>query len=712
MQERVAEFKLDDDLRRTRTPVLNAGEPEAKREEIRRYFHQTFDLDEALLETVAYDESFCRRADPLRHPLIFYFGHTATFFINKLIIAKLISTRINPSFESMFAVGVDEMSWDDLNNSHYEWASVAEVQAYRDEVRTVVDELISSLPLALPITWDSPFWVIMMGIEHARIHIETSSVLIRQLPLDQVRAHPLFEACRRAGEAPRNRLIDVAGGAVELGKQKTHALYGWDNEFGSHAAAVEPFGASRYLVSNGEFLEFVSDGGYADATWWTEEGAAWRAYAEAEHPHFWRVEAGHYRLRLVLETIEMPWDWPVEVNQLEAKAFCNWKGARAGKSIRLPSEEEWTLLRDRFIDTDQPYWESAPGNINLEHYASPCPVTEFAFGEFGDLIGNVWQWTETPINGFRGFHAHPCYDDFSAPTFDTRHNLIKGGSWISTGNEATRDARYAFRRHFFQHAGFRYVEAEHGVPVIEDAYESDEMLCQYCEFHYGESLFEVPNYPRALAEICIALSEGKARGKALDLGCAVGRASFELAQAFEHVTGLDFSANFIRKGVELKQRGYLRYMRQDEGELATIQERSLAELGLAERADRVEFFQADACNLKELYTGYDLILAANLIDRLYNPRRFLSTIHERLNAGGVLVLSSPYTWMTDYTKRDEWIGGFRKDGEAHTTLAALHELLTPHFKPIGEPVDVPFVIRETQRKHQHTIAQLTAWERR
>jgi len=68
--------------------------------------------------------------------------------------------------------------------------------------------------------------------------------------------------------------------------------------------------------------------------------------------------------------------------------------------------------------------------------------------------------------------------------------------------------------------------------------------------------------------------------------------------------------------------------------------------------------------------------------------------------------------MTDYTERDEWIGGFRKDGEAHTTLAALHELLTPHFKPIGEPVDVPFVIRETQRKHQHTIAQLTAWEHR
>ncbi len=107
--------------------------------------------------------------------------------------------------------------------------------------------------------------------------------------------------------------------------------------------------------------------------------------------------------------------------------------------------------------TDQPYWEKAPGNINLEGTASSCPVTRHAFGDFCDVIGNVWQWTETPISGFRGFEVHPCYDDFSTPTFDGKHNLIKGGSWISTGNEATRDCRYAFRRHFYQHAGLRYV---------------------------------------------------------------------------------------------------------------------------------------------------------------------------------------------------------------------------------------------------------------
>jgi formylglycine-generating enzyme required for sulfatase activity len=180
------------------------------------------------------------------------------------------------------------------------------------------------------------------------------------------------------------------------------------------------------------------------------------------------------------QIIDMPWDWPVEVNYLEAKAFCNWLARKTGEPVRLPTEDEWYRLRDLHDIPDQPYWQEAPGNINLEHWASPCPVTRFRFGEFFDLIGNVWQWTETPITGFDGFEVHPCYDDFSTPTFDTRHNLIKGGSWMSTGNEATRDSRYAFRRHFFQHAGFRYVRSRQPLAMPKAMYETDSAVSQYC----------------------------------------------------------------------------------------------------------------------------------------------------------------------------------------------------------------------------------------
>jgi len=109
------------DLRKTHTTILNHGDPELKRAEILEYFHATFSIDEKLYDTLRYDDTFYLRADRLRHPLIFYFGHTATFYINKLTVARVIDKRINPRFESMFAVGVDEMSWDDLNEAHYDW---------------------------------------------------------------------------------------------------------------------------------------------------------------------------------------------------------------------------------------------------------------------------------------------------------------------------------------------------------------------------------------------------------------------------------------------------------------------------------------------------------------------------------------------------------------------------------------------------------------
>jgi putative 4-mercaptohistidine N1-methyltranferase len=129
-------------------------------------------------------------------------------------------------------------------------------------------------------------------------------------------------------------------------------------------------------------------------------------------------------------------------------------------------------------------------------------------------------------------------------------------------------------------------------------------------------------------------------------------------------------------------------------------------------AGRVEFRQGDAHNLKPQHTGYDLVLAANLIDRLYDPARFIADIGARVRSGGLLVILSPYTWLEEFTPRDKWLGGRKVDGENLTTLAALRTQLAGTFDAVGEPRDVPFVIRETRRKHQHTVSQLTAWRRR
>ena len=304
-----------------------------------------------------------------------------------------------------------------------------------------------------------------------------------------------------------------------------------------------------------------------------------------------------------------------------------------------------------------------------------------------------------------------------APTRDEddRHAIIKGGSWISTGNESRHASRYAFRRHFFQHAGFRIVVTDTPVTNPASAYETDALLSQYVEFHYGDEALGVPNFPKALADIAVEAHRRHGNGRferALDIGCATGRASFELARAFAQVVGIDYSARFIQVGARLAETGSLRYTMADEGELVTYHERRLDALGLAETAGRVAFWQGDACNLKDVFTDFDLILAANLIDRLYRPRLFLDDVARRLNPGGLLVLASPYTWLEEHTKREEWIGGFKKDGESYTTLDGLKDVLGAQFDLVQGPQPVPFVIRETRRKHQHTVSELTIWKRR
>ena len=99
-------------------------------------------------------------------------------------VAGALKSPHNKHFESTFAVGVDEMSWDDKLEDRDDWPHPDKIFSYRTEVRDIVIDIIDTQPLTLPIEWDSIFWAILMGIEHERIHIETSSVLIRQLPVE------------------------------------------------------------------------------------------------------------------------------------------------------------------------------------------------------------------------------------------------------------------------------------------------------------------------------------------------------------------------------------------------------------------------------------------------------------------------------------------------------------------------------------------------
>ena len=656
----------------SKPPLLSGESVAEKRAQLKTYFSETWELYESLFALINENEAYYLRPEPLRHPLIFYYGHTAVFYINKLMLGKYISERVDANLESICAVGVDEMSWDDLKPDNYEWPAVDRVRSYRQQVKTTLLQMIDEMPLSLPIQKDSLAWIILMGIEHERIHIETSSVIMRMLDLKYLNQSPAWQSCPNSQSAPQNQLLPVAATELTLGKPTSNDTYGWDNEYGSLNVEVDDFKASQFLVSNGEFLLFMEAGGYQNPAYWDAEGQNWLAYTQAKMPRFWHFKDGQYWQRNLTEEIPLPMDWPVEVNYLEAKAFCNWKDQHSKEFVRLPTEAEWQVLRDQ-LDTDLPNWSEAPGNINLEHYASSCPVNQFPQGLFYDVIGNVWQWTESPIDGYEGFEVHPLYDDFSTPTFDGKHNLMKGGSWISTGNEATRDSRYAFRRHFFQHAGFRYVSStEKAIPVTPvNLFETQPDVVKMLHHHYGEHSLQSDLTHMA----SLAIKHSSRHGKALDIGCGTGRMSFELAKQFEQVDGIDFTARHIQHALQLKEQGQLRYAINMEGDLQQFHEVSLQDLVLQSSAERVQFVQGDGHNLKPQFNGYDLIVCHRVVDQVYDPKQFLLNLVERLLPGGLLIVSSAWQWHEDRVDRANWLGGFKRDGENLTSEEGLKELL-------------------------------------
>ncbi|MBU4109802.1 putative 4-mercaptohistidine N1-methyltransferase, partial [bacterium] len=507
----------------------------------------------------------------------------------------------------------------------------------------------------------------------------------------------------------KNELVKIPASDVKLGKEKSHNLYGWDNEYGRYEEHVEEFEVSKYLVSNGEFMAFVEAGGYGEAAFWDEEGQKFLQITGAKHPRFWVLEEGVYKYRTLTSLIEMPLNWPVDVNALEAEAFCRFKSKQDSLVYQLPSEAEYRVLYEYAGLKEVLDLPENRANQNLVNMCS-CPVDKHDFKGIYDVIGNVWQWSRTPIFAYEGFEVHPAYDDFSTPTFDGKHNIICGSSWASSGNLIMKHSRYSFRKHFHQNAGFRYVIANETQTITKDIYESDDLVSQYCEFQYGDRHFGVENFAIKCAEIASKYAINHT--KALDLGCATGRATFELAKTFDEVEGIDFSVRFIQVGSKLKSEGYAAFSSKEEGDLVSYKKVTLQELGYENIKDKVSFWQGDACNLKPNFTAYDLVIATNLIDRLYSPRLFLDTIHERLNAEGVLVITSPYTWQESSTKKELWLGGYKDEqGKEIKTIDTLKKVLDERFELIHLQ-DLPFVIKESARKYQHTISQLSVWKKK
>ena len=267
------------------------------------YFYETWELYEWLFSSIKDEASYYLNPDPLRHPLIFYLGHTAAFYINKLQLAGLIVEGVNPFYEVLFARGVDPDSPDNLEKE-ISWPSLQEVRTYRKAVFKVVEHVIESADIPETINQNHPLWALFMSFEHDRIHFETSSVLIRQLACDLVQKPMGWEYAPSFGKPDENELIEVEGGCVALGKPEQDTLFGWDNEYGQLNLEVSPFAAYKNLVTNAEYLAFVESGAYNQQKYWTQEAWTWKQETQTTHPKFWVLQGGRFSYRAMFDVIE------------------------------------------------------------------------------------------------------------------------------------------------------------------------------------------------------------------------------------------------------------------------------------------------------------------------------------------------------------------------------------------------------------------------
>jgi len=240
-------------------------------------------------------------------------------------------------------------------------------------------------------------------------------------------------------------------------------------------------------------------------------------------------------------------------------------------------------------------------------------------------------------------------------------------------------------------------------------YESDKLLAEYLLFHFGTAEEILPpgrKWPHGMREALgfpqrtVAHFTPGHAGRGLDLGCAVGRSTFEMARDCDEVTGIDFSHAFINAADALRRGETVAYQRVDEASLrAPLTARLPDEIPAA----HVRFQQGDAMHLPEELGAFDRVHAANLLCRLPQPRLLLDRLPSLVAPGGELVLATPCTWLEEFTPPENWPPG--------NTFDWLKSSLEPEFQLLRSSEE-PFLIRETARKFQWTLSQVSVWRRR
>jgi ergothioneine biosynthesis protein EgtB len=415
-------------------------------------------------------EAVLARPVALRHPFIFYIGHLPAFAWIHVLTGVLGRPPADAAYDELFSRGIDP-DVDDPARCHdhpavpEQWPALADVLAYRDRVRAAVADAVEAVASRAPTDLMARQGrVFEMVIEHELMHQETLLYMVQRLGLDALVRPPWLPPHRLGPGRPADR-VDVPAGPATLGAAFEALPFGWDNEFPALATVVPAFSIDATPVTNGQFLAFVEAGGYEADDLWPGADGQWRRREGLAHPVVWERQGDRWWYRTLLDRLPLDAvrDWPVYASLAEARAYARWRGAR------LPTEAEFH--RAAFGQPDggarEFPWGRTPaadarGNFDFRRW-SPEPVGSHPEGASAwgvqDLIGDGWEWTDTPFAGFPGFTAYiPGYPGYSADFFDGKHYVLKGGSWATAAPLVRPSFRNWFQAHYpYVFAKFRCV---------------------------------------------------------------------------------------------------------------------------------------------------------------------------------------------------------------------------------------------------------------
>jgi iron(II)-dependent oxidoreductase len=365
------------------------------------------------------DPTLLAQHDPLMSPLVWDLAHIAQqeeFWLLR---------EGEPSRPGLLAPDVDAL-YDAFKHTRALRPTLpllppTQARAYGREVRGRTLDLLDRTP-------EDELFTAAMVVQHEDQHDETmlATLQLRQGP-------PLLSG----EQLPAGRSIEgggrifIEGGEFVLGVNAADEPTSLDNERPAHVVDVPAFWIARLPVSNGQWLDFMADGGYHEQRWWSARGWAHRVEAGIERPKFW--DADGIRVRFGIRE-DVPPDEPVQhVDYFEAEAFAAWAGAR------LPTEQEWEkacawdpAARARRV---WPWGDAPPSSsrANLDGRAlRPAPVGAYPDGAsaYGveQLIGDVWEWTSSDFLPWPGF-VPMIYRQYSEPFFGGDYKVLRGGSW-------------------------------------------------------------------------------------------------------------------------------------------------------------------------------------------------------------------------------------------------------------------------------------------